>query len=49
LWQVSGRSDLDLLSMVRIDDEYVLSWLIGSDFRILALTPKAVLTTRGAF
>lgn len=49
LWQVSGRSDLDLLSMVRIDDEYVRSWSISLDLRILALTPKAVLTRRGAF
>ena len=48
LWQVRGRTQLDLASMLRLDCEYVraLSW--RTDLKILALTVPAVLTGRGA-
>jgi lipopolysaccharide/colanic/teichoic acid biosynthesis glycosyltransferase len=48
LWQVRGRTQLDLASMLRLDCEYVraLSW--RTDMKILALTVPAVLTGRGA-
>jgi lipopolysaccharide/colanic/teichoic acid biosynthesis glycosyltransferase len=49
LWQVSGRSDLDLRAMISLDDEYVREWSIASDLAILARTPRAVLSRRGAF
>jgi lipopolysaccharide/colanic/teichoic acid biosynthesis glycosyltransferase len=48
LWQVRGRTQLDLPSMLQLDCEYVqaLSW--RTDLKILALTVPAVLTGRGA-
>jgi lipopolysaccharide/colanic/teichoic acid biosynthesis glycosyltransferase len=49
LWQVSGRSELDLRAMVALDDEYVRQWSIPRDLSILARTPRAVLSRRGAF
>jgi lipopolysaccharide/colanic/teichoic acid biosynthesis glycosyltransferase len=49
LWQVSGRSDLDLRAMISLDEEYVREWSIASDLAILARTPRAVLSRRGAF
>jgi lipopolysaccharide/colanic/teichoic acid biosynthesis glycosyltransferase len=49
LWQVSGRSDLDLREMIALDDDYVRGWSIHADLSILARTPRAVLSRRGAF
>lgn len=49
LWQVSGRSDLDLERMLMLDDEYVRNWSLLTDASILLRTPRAVLSTRGAF
>lgn len=43
LWQVSGRSNLDFSSMVRLDIEYIENWSIGLDIKILLLTIPAVL------
>jgi exopolysaccharide production protein ExoY len=48
LWQVSGRSDLDPASRVLLDNYYARHWSIWMDVRILAATPLAVLTARGA-
>lgn len=48
LWQVSGRSDLDPASRVVMDSYYALHWSIWMDLRIIASTPLAVLTARGA-
>lgn len=48
LWQVSGRSDLDPASRVLLDNYYARHWSIWMDLRILAATPVAVLTARGA-
>lgn len=48
LWQVSGRSDLDPGSRVLLDNYYARHWSVWMDLRILAATPSAVLTARGA-
>lgn len=49
LWQVSGRSDIDLETLVSIDAQYVETWSLWSDVRILCQTPAAVLSRRGAY
>ena len=48
-WQVNGRSNIDYPERVDIDEEYVRTWSLGNDLRILARTPLAVLTARGAY
>jgi exopolysaccharide production protein ExoY len=48
-WQVNGRSDIDYPERVEIDAEYVERWSVGLDVRILARTPLAVVSARGAF
>ena len=48
LWQVSGRSDLSYRDRVRLDMEYVRSYSLAVDLRILLRTPLAVLRARGA-
>ncbi|GAB7190138.1 sugar transferase [Kineococcus sp. NUM-3379] len=49
LWQVSGRSDLDLDESVRLDLTYVENWSPAFDVMILAKTLGAVLKGRGAY
>jgi exopolysaccharide biosynthesis polyprenyl glycosylphosphotransferase len=49
LWQVSGRSDVDFQQMTQMDLEYIQSWCLWQDLRILAATPLAVLSGRGAY
>lgn len=50
LWQVSGRADLPPSERVRLDAEYVRSFSLRRDIRILIVdTPIAVLTGRGAY
>ncbi|NIZ91095.1 sugar transferase [Kineococcus rubinsiae] len=49
LWQVSGRSDLDLDESTRLDLQYVENWSPAFDAVILAKTARAVLTGRGAY
>jgi lipopolysaccharide/colanic/teichoic acid biosynthesis glycosyltransferase len=49
LWQVSGRSDLDLGERIRLDVEYVERWSLGLDLRILLRTVPAVLKGTGAY
>ncbi|WP_432547381.1 sugar transferase [Kineococcus sp. SYSU DK004] len=49
LWQVSGRSDLDLEESTRLDLQYVENWSPAFDALILAKTVKAVLGGRGAY
>jgi lipopolysaccharide/colanic/teichoic acid biosynthesis glycosyltransferase len=50
LWQVSGRADLPPGERVRLDAEYVQSFSLRRDIRILIVdTPIAVLTGRGAY
>ena len=47
-WQVNGRSELPYLNGVALDLDYVRDWSIVSDFVILARTPWAVLSRKGA-
>jgi len=49
LWQVSGRSDLDLDGLRELDRRYLHSWSFGMDLRILRATPRALLSREGAF
>ncbi|MBB2902012.1 exopolysaccharide biosynthesis polyprenyl glycosylphosphotransferase [Kineococcus radiotolerans] len=49
LWQVSGRSDLDLEESTRLDLQYVENWSPAFDVMILAKTAQAVFTGRGAY
>lgn len=49
LWQVSGRSEVDLEALCLIDAKYVQGWSLRSDLAILLRTPAAVLSRRGAF
>jgi exopolysaccharide production protein ExoY len=47
-WQVNGRSMVDYPDRVALDTEYVRSWSLWRDVKILARTPFAVLGARGA-
>lgn len=48
LWQVQGRNVADYLEMIQLDLEYIQRQSFWLDFKILALTPIAVLKTRSA-
>jgi lipopolysaccharide/colanic/teichoic acid biosynthesis glycosyltransferase len=48
-WQVSGRSDLSVHDMVRLDFQYVTGWSLVRDLEILIATVPAVLKRRGAY
>jgi exopolysaccharide biosynthesis polyprenyl glycosylphosphotransferase len=49
LWQVSGRSDLSFDDMLRLDLQYMETWSLKSDLRIIWQTTGAVLRRRGAY
>jgi lipopolysaccharide/colanic/teichoic acid biosynthesis glycosyltransferase len=49
LWQVSGRNDVDFRSWMDLDLEYIRTWSLRSDVRILLRTIPAVLTARGSY
>lgn len=49
LWQVSGRSNLSLEEKLALDLHYVDHRSLRMDLAILARTPKAVATGRGAY
>lgn len=49
LWQVSGRSEGEVHDLLTRDVEYVAGWSLWRDVIILARTPAAVLSRRGAF
>ena len=49
LWQVSGRSNLGFVQMVSLDIDYVNYWSVWRDLALLAKTPLAVITARGAY
>jgi exopolysaccharide biosynthesis polyprenyl glycosylphosphotransferase len=49
LWQVMGRSHVCFDDMVRLDLQYVRTWSLWLDIRILVKTPKAVLLGDDAF
>lgn len=48
IWQVSGRSNIGFDQWVRLDVEYIDSWSLGLDLRILLKTIPAVLFGDGA-
>jgi len=48
LWQVSGRSELDFDTWMKLDLQYIDNWSLGLDFMILAKTLPAVFSGRGA-
>lgn len=48
LWQVSGRSELGMAEMVRLDINYIQNWSFWLDLQILLKTVPAVLKGRGA-
>lgn len=49
LWQVSGRSSTSFDEMVRLDLKYIHEWSLWLDFKILLLTPWAVIKGHGAY
>jgi exopolysaccharide biosynthesis polyprenyl glycosylphosphotransferase len=49
LWQVSGRSEIPFVEMVRLDLHYIRNWTLGLDIEILLRTLPAVLASRGAY
>jgi lipopolysaccharide/colanic/teichoic acid biosynthesis glycosyltransferase len=49
IWQVSGRSELDYDTWVKMDVEYIESWSLWLDVKLLAKTFSAVLSGRGAY
>ena len=49
IWQVSGRSDLDFETWVSMDIEYIESWSLWLDLKLLARTVPAVLSGEGAY
>lgn len=49
LWQVTGRSSTTFDQMVRLDLKYIHEWSLWLDFKILLLTPWAVVKGKGAY
>lgn len=49
LWQVTGRSSVKFDDMVRLDLRYATSWSLWMDFKILLMTPAAVIKGAGAY
>ena len=49
LWQVTGRSRTNFDDMVRLDLQYVRTWSLWLDLKILLKTPGAVFSGEGAY
>ncbi|MGH2595253.1 MAG: sugar transferase [Actinomycetota bacterium] len=49
IWQVSGRSDIDFHTWIDMDLEYIETWSLLLDLKLLLRTVPAVLTGRGAY
>lgn len=49
LWQVTSRSSASFDEMVRLDLKYIQEWSLWLDFKILLITPWAVIKGRGAY
>ena len=47
-WQVGGRSDLSVESMLELDLDYVENWSLRRDFKIIFQTILVIFTGRGA-
>ncbi|MGH8875618.1 MAG: sugar transferase [Acidimicrobiia bacterium] len=48
-WQVSGRSEIDFATWVRMDLDYIERWSLLRDLKLMVLTIPAVLSGRGAY
>jgi len=48
IWQVSGRNEIGFEDWVRLDLEYIDTWSLANDLRILVRTVPAVLRGTGA-
>jgi len=48
IWQVGGRNEIGFSEWVKLDLQYIDSWSLGLDVKILAQTLPAVLMARGA-
>ncbi len=48
-WQIGGRSDLTFEEWMALDHRYIENACLMTDLRILARTPKAVLSGNGAY
>jgi lipopolysaccharide/colanic/teichoic acid biosynthesis glycosyltransferase len=49
IWQVSGRSEIAFPQQVELDVEYIRSYGIAKDLKLLLLTVPAVFFGRGAY
>ena len=49
LWQISGRNNTPFERMMELDIEYVDTWSVAMDIRILLRTIPVVLSMRGAY
>jgi exopolysaccharide biosynthesis polyprenyl glycosylphosphotransferase len=49
LWQISGRSTLSFERWMELDLRYIDNWSLALDAEILAKTPRAVVSGRGAY
>lgn len=49
LWQCSGRNDVSYERRVLLDRQYVRTWSLGGDIRIMLKTVPAVLNSRGVY
>jgi lipopolysaccharide/colanic/teichoic acid biosynthesis glycosyltransferase len=49
LWQISGRSEVSWQECVQLDLDYVATWSIALDIRILLRTFRAVVRRAGAY
>jgi exopolysaccharide biosynthesis polyprenyl glycosylphosphotransferase len=47
-WQISGRSELGMADMVRLDIDYIQNWSLWLDLSLLLKTLPAVMRRRGA-
>jgi lipopolysaccharide/colanic/teichoic acid biosynthesis glycosyltransferase len=48
IWQVSGRNEIGFNQWVKLDLQYIDSWSLMLDLRIILQTIPAVLLARGA-
>jgi lipopolysaccharide/colanic/teichoic acid biosynthesis glycosyltransferase len=48
LWQVGGRNEIGFEDWVRLDLEYIDTWSLRNDLKILLRTIPAVLSGSGA-
>ncbi|MEW6002436.1 MAG: undecaprenyl-phosphate galactose phosphotransferase WbaP [Nitrospirota bacterium] len=49
LWQVSGRSNTDYKSRVKLDSWYIMNWSLWLDIAIIFKTMRVVLKMEGAY